>query len=60
MQTSVTLLGMLAALEDNVVLVELPLLDRHVDLDDILPYDSSGSDGEVTAAPICVNEADQR
>ncbi len=60
MQTAITLFSMLAALEDNLILVELPLFDRDVDLDDILPHNSSSSNIKVALCPISVSELDQR
>ena len=38
MQTAITLFGVLAALEDDGVLVELAFLDRDIDPNDILPH----------------------
>lgn len=47
MQTAIALLGVLAALEDDLVLVELPLLDRDINLDNVLPHDATGADVQV-------------
>lgn len=60
MQTAITLFGVLAALENNLVLVELPLFDRDVDLDDILPHNSSSSNIKMALLPISVSELDRR
>ena len=48
-QTSVTLLGALAALQDDLVLVELTLFDRDIDLHDVLPDDATRSNVQVAA-----------
>lgn len=48
MQSAVALLRVLAAVEDHLILVELPLLDRNVDLDNVLPDDPPGSDVQVS------------
>lgn len=60
MQTAIALFSVLTTLEDNLVLVELPLFDRDVDLDDILPHNSSSSNIKVSSCPISVSELDQR
>lgn len=40
-------LGVLAALDDDLVLVELTLLDGDVDFHDVLPDDTAGTDVEM-------------
>ena len=52
MKASIALLGVLTALKDDFVLVELTLFDGNVNLDDILPDDATGTDVEVTGGPI--------
>jgi hypothetical protein len=52
MKATVPLLGMFTAVEDDLILVELLLLDRHVDLDNILPDDTSSADVEVSVYAI--------
>ena len=47
METAVSVLGAVETLEDGLVLVELPLLDRHVNPNDILPHDAPGTDVQV-------------
>ena len=47
METAVSVLGAVETLEDGLVLVELPLLDRDVDADDVLPDDAPGTDVQV-------------
>ena len=46
-QASVALLRAVEAGEDGLVLVELPLLDRHVNPNDVLPHDAPGTDVQV-------------
>jgi len=48
--------GALEAREDRLVLVELPLLDRDVDPDDVLPYDAPRADVQMAACPIAGQE----
>jgi hypothetical protein len=43
-QASVGIFGTLEALKDHLVFVELALLDRDVDPDDVLPYDTPCTD----------------
>ncbi len=47
MQTAVAVLGPVKALEDVLVFVELPLLDGHVDPDDVLPHHPPRADVQV-------------
>jgi hypothetical protein len=47
-QPSVGVLGVLEALKDRVVLVELTLLDRDVDPDDVLPHDTPRADVQMS------------
>ena len=49
MKATVTVLGAVEALKDSLVLVELPLLDRDVNADNILPNNASGADVKVTS-----------
>ena len=48
MEATVAVLGVVEALEDGLVLVELLLLDRHVDTDDVLPDNTSSANVQVT------------
>ena len=48
MQPPITLLRSLARIEDSLVLMERPLLDRNINTDDILPDDTSGTDIQVS------------
>ena len=57
MQTPVGFLGVLEAREDILVFVELPLLDRDVDPDDVLPYDAARADVQMS---VCSNIFGQR
>jgi hypothetical protein len=43
-QASVGIFGALEALKNRLVFVELALLDRDVDPDDVLPYDTPCAD----------------
>ena len=43
---------MLETREDRLVLVELPLLDRDVDPDDVLPYDAARADIQMSMCSI--------
>jgi len=52
-QPSVGVLGVLEALKDHIVLVELALLDRYVDPDDVLPHDASRTDIQVAVCIHC-------
>jgi hypothetical protein len=52
-QPSVGIFGALEALKDHVVLVELALLDRDVDPDDVLPHDTSRTDIQVAVCIHC-------
>ena len=52
-QTPVSVLGVLEAREDLLVLVELPLLDRDVDPYDVLPYDAPRADIQMPVCSIC-------
>ena len=47
-ETTVGLLGVLAALEDDLVLVERALLDRYIDPDDVLPDNTTSTDVQVS------------
>lgn len=47
-QATVAILGAVEALQDNIVFVELPLLDRDVNANNILPDNASGTDVKVT------------
>ena len=47
MEAAVSVLGAVETLEDGLVLVELPLLDRDVDADDILPDNAPSADVKV-------------
>ncbi len=51
-QTPVGLLGVLEACKDRLVLVELPLLDRDVDPDDVLPHDAARADVQMSVCSI--------
>ena len=53
MQTPVSVLGVLEAREDLLVLVELPLLDRDVDPYDVLPHDAPRADIQMPVCSIC-------
>ena len=48
-ETAIAVLCPVKTLEDDLVLVELPLLDRHINPDDVLPYDASSADVQVAA-----------
>lgn len=48
-EAAVAVLCPVKALEDELVLVELPLLDRDIDPDDVLPDDASRTDVQVAA-----------
>ena len=48
METAVSVLGAVETLKDSLVLVELPLLNRDIDADDVLPHDATSTDVEVT------------
>ena len=50
MQPSVSLLGPFTSVEDRLVLMERPLLDRNVNPDDILPHHTSSSDVQVSSS----------
>lgn len=52
MKASIALLGALAALKDDLVLVELTLFNGDINLDDILPDDATCTDVEVTDVDI--------
>ena len=52
-QAAVPLLCVLTALDDDLVLVELALLDALVDLDDVLPHDAPRADVQVSVAHQC-------
>ena len=47
METAVSVLGAVETLKDSLVLVELPLLYRLVDPDDVLPYNATSTDIQV-------------
>lgn len=48
METACTLLGALKSFEEDRILVELLLLNGHVDADDILPYNPPSADVEMS------------
>lgn len=48
-QTAVAALGPVKTLEDDFILVELPLLNRHIDPDDVLPHDPACTNVQVAA-----------
>ena len=52
MQTPRGVFGVLEAREDVLVLVELPLLDRDVDPDDVLPDDAARADIQMSVCSI--------
>ena len=47
-QPSVSFLRALAALDNDFILVELLLFDRHIDLDDVLPDNATSANVQVT------------
>ena len=47
MKTTIALLGVLAALKDDLVLVELTFFDGDVNLDNVLPDDAAGTNVKV-------------
>lgn len=47
-QPSVTLLSPLASIENGLVLMERPLLDRNINTNDVLPDDTSSTDVQVS------------
>lgn len=49
MKTTISLLRMFEALDNVVVLVELTLLDRDIDPNDILPYYTSSTNVQMSA-----------
>lgn len=50
-QPSVCIFGPLEALEDGLVFVELALLNRNIDPDDILPHDAPSTDIQMPVFP---------
>ena len=50
MKATIAFLGTLTAFQDYIVLVELTLFNRDVDLDNILPDDAACTNVEVTTA----------
>ena len=48
METTIALLGVLAALKDDLVLVERALLDGDIDPDDVLPDDTASTNVQVS------------
>jgi hypothetical protein len=58
MQTSIPVLRALHAREDGLVLVKLLLLDRNVDLDDVLPHNTACADVEMTTDARSVTNMD--
>ena len=50
MQPSVTLFRSVACVNNSLVLMEIPLFYRLVDPDDVLPYDATSSNIQMTVA----------
>ena len=48
MKTTIALLGVLAALKDDLVLVERALLDGDIDPDDVLPDNTTSTNVQVS------------
>ncbi len=58
-ETAVSLLCVLAALNDNRVLVELAFLDRDIDLDNVLPDDTASTDVKMSEKRLVAVRVDE-
>lgn len=58
-ETAVSLLCVLAALNDNRVLVELAFLDRDIDLDNVLPDDTASTDVKMSEKRLVAVSVDE-